>query len=197
MSRVILVHGAGVVHGRSHLFNLKNYFNTSHYVGSPNVVIFKYGYVGLLIGQFMRTRHAALRLSRTLESGDVVIAHSHGNVVSDWAQDLSGRACHLIALSPALDSDHYFSEYWKTVTVFYNSGDNISWWADHIPFHPWGDMLATGIMDRSLRKNEKNIPIRDFMSTNYDYEHGKYLDEPNIQAFGPKLSAYIDQLTGC
>ncbi len=184
--RVILVHGAGVRNDRTRLWNLAPILARGF-----RVKRFCYGYVGLVYGQFSRTSKAAERLSNMLSDRDIVVAHSHGNVVAERAVTRA-QGLRLVCLSPALDSGHRFSRVWDRVDVFYNPGDKFSWWAEHVPWHPWGAMLATGIMGRELEKREHNLSFQEFTAKNVDVEHGKYLMRPDVYDFGERLLEWLN-----
>lgn len=91
-----------------------------------------------------------------------VVAHSNGNPVSDGAArkekvkmkrgaawfNVSASAYErpdqLIALNPALDSDHKFAWTWRLIDVFHSPGDITVKFADYLIGHAWGDMGAEG-----------------------------------------------------
>ena len=183
--KTILVHGAFVRGCNSSINNLEEYIDHCH--------IFCYGFVFVLTAPLLNGSKAT-KLASIIEDNDIVVAHSNGNIIADKAIRKSKAAgCRLVALSPALDSDYMFSSRWGKVDIFYNPGDKLSFMAHYIPKHPWGAMMATGILGRKLRLMpiERNHCIPKFMGTNTNYHHGIYLEEPSVRSFGPRLNRLL------
>lgn len=184
---IILVHGAGVYHGRSNLFALRKPLE----VFGANVEEFRYGLVLVLWG-WWRTKNGSKALAKLLQPFDIVVTHSNGVLVADGAMSERMKSAippgvRLVALSPACASDRIFAQGWDRVDVIYNPGDNLSWFADHIPWHPWGDMMSTGILDRPLQSYEHQFSTVEILKVNVDVEHGEYLREPYINRFARGL----------
>lgn len=137
--RIVLVHGIFAKEGDSNVWNMKAPLEAA--TGLP-VVVFEYGYTGIL-GARLNNNRTAKRLAHMLAPGDIIVCHSNGAAVTWLATVKHGaRPSGVVMINPALDTWRMPVADWAH--VYYNADDSIVALSKILIGNVWGDMGRVG-----------------------------------------------------
>jgi pimeloyl-ACP methyl ester carboxylesterase len=144
--RILLVHGIYSKEGLSNVWNMR--LPLQQATGLP-VEVFEYGYTHPVQARFSNP-NIAKRLAHVMEPGDIIVCHSNGAAVTWLATHNEGaRPSGVVLINPALDVWRMPICDWAH--VYYNAGDDVTWWSQFLLGNIWGDMGKVGYIPPDLR----------------------------------------------
>lgn len=183
----ILVHGFNVWDGgRATVGKLRPFFADE---GVPYIML-NYGHFGLG-DTYWRNKKIAAQVTKACTAARingsrvVAVGHSNGCAILHYAaKELGAQIDKTVFINPALDADAALV---GRVDVWYSPSDRPVRWAKYLPFHPWGEMGATGYTGpardgiRNFNK-ETDFPLPS-------REHSDLFQVELLPLFGPVLTA--------
>lgn len=139
------------------------------------IIAHPYGLPVMVPFAWLRDIFIARHIAKQIKPDDIVIGHSNGAAVA-WLMAEEGATIKgAILIDPALDADKAFAPQVQWIHVFYNSCDNVVWWAKWIPFHLWGDQGKVGYMGNDSRYTQHDVGCHQ---TDAITEHSWALHDP-------------------
>lgn len=184
---VILVHGFNVWDGGRATVGKLRPFYAAH--GIPYIMV-NYGHFGL--GEtYWKNKKIAKKIAEACTnaklSGNkvILVGHSNGCAIIHQAAEKYGAEIHkAVYINPALDKDTEPAESMGALDVWHSPSDKPVKWSRKLPFHPWGEMGATGYIGNSPKvyniNKEKNYPVRS-------KEHSDVFSVEKLPYFAPRI----------
>lgn len=187
-THVIFVHGFNVYDsGAGTVGRLRPYFEQR----GCTTEMLSYGHFNLFAPRW-KNRSVAEKLAervrdiKSIGMTCIVVGHSNGAAITHLAgEEFQAPIDKAIYINPALDRAVRFPDSFKAFDVWHNPRDNVVKLSRLLPFHPWGDMGATGYTRFDYRGKNYN------MLTNFDLpssKHSSIFHDPAIKVFGPIIA---------
>jgi pimeloyl-ACP methyl ester carboxylesterase len=182
---VILVHGFNVWDGGiSTVGKLRPFFAEERY---PYIML-DYGTFDI-VKTYLKNKKVAKEVATACENAKlsgyevIVVGHSNGCAIIDIAsKEFNAPIKKAVYINPALNKDKERSPTVGSIDVWHSPSDKPVKWAKLLPFHPWGEMGATGYIGE------------DPKIVNYNKEDMKLSSSEHSDMFSTELLPFYGRL---